>query len=62
MGKKRCTGICQKVKDFDQFNKNAHRKDGLSAKCRECVKIPNNAVVSRSEVQALSSVFTLGKV
>ncbi len=62
MNKKRCTGICQKVKDLDQFNKNAHRKDGLSAKCRECVRIPGEKLVSRKEIQELSSVFTLGKV
>ncbi len=62
MGKKRCTGICQKVKDFDQFNKNSRLKDGLSSKCRECVRIPGEELVSRKEIQELSSVFTLGKV
>ncbi len=59
---KRCTGICQKIKDLDEFGKNCRSPDGHAYKCKECVKIPNKAIGRRSAIQALSSTFTLGKV
>jgi len=35
---KQCHGICQKEKDESEFNKNQHLKDGLTSKCRDCLK------------------------
>jgi len=57
-----CTGICGKIKDESEFNKDNSRKQGISTRCRECLKIPRPIIAKRKEEINLRNMFNTRKV
>jgi len=57
-----CTGICGKVKDKSEFNKDNSRKQGITTRCKECLRIPPKFIVKRKEEIDLRNMFNTRKV